>query len=105
MDIEPLSEGHALIIPKYHAEFMHQVPDDYLSEMMPIAKKIAAAGGYSQYNVLQNNGRLANQAVPHVHFHVIPKPDKETGLGIRWRPLEKTKDEIKTKYESIMQHM
>lgn len=32
---------------------MHQVPDDYLSEMMPIAKKIAAAGGYSQYNVLQ----------------------------------------------------
>lgn len=36
-----------------HAEFMHQVPDDYLSEMMPIAKKIAAAGGYSQYNVLQ----------------------------------------------------
>ena len=36
-----------------HAEFMHQVPDEYLSEMMPIAKKIAAAGGYSQYNVLQ----------------------------------------------------
>lgn len=32
---------------------MHQVPDEYLSEMMPIAKKIAAAGGYSQYNVLQ----------------------------------------------------
>ncbi|KAL4212739.1 hit protein 1 [Rhizopus microsporus] len=105
MDIEPLSEGHALIIPKYHAEFMHQVPDEYLSEMMPIAKKIAAAGGYSQYNVLQNNGRLANQAVPHVHFHVIPKPDTETGLGIRWRPLEKTKDEIKARYESIMQHM
>lgn len=32
---------------------MHQIPDDYLADVMPIAKKIASAGGFSQYNVLQ----------------------------------------------------
>jgi len=34
--------------------------------------------------VLENNLPLAHQAVPHVHFHIIPKPDQETGLGVRW---------------------
>lgn len=101
MDIEPLSEGHSLVIPKYHAEFMHQVPDEYLADVMPVAKKIAAAGGFAQYNVLQNNGPLANQAVPHVHFHIIPKPNAETGLGVRWNPLKKSMDEIKASYDDI----
>jgi hypothetical protein len=32
---------------------MHQLPDDYLADVMPIAKKIASAGGFAQYNVLQ----------------------------------------------------
>lgn len=36
-----------------HAEFMHQLPDEYLADVMPIVKKIAAAGGFAQYNVLQ----------------------------------------------------
>ncbi|EPB92648.1 hypothetical protein HMPREF1544_00377 [Mucor circinelloides 1006PhL] len=105
MDIEPLSEGHSLVIPKYHAEFMHQLPDEYLADVMPIAKKIAAAGGFAQYNVLQNNGPLANQAVPHVHFHVIPKPDKETGLGVRWNAQKKPIDEIKATYDRIMEKL
>ena len=105
-----------------HAEFMHQVPDEYLADVMPIAKKIAAAGGFAQYNVLQvrshisnctftlsslyqNNGPLANQAVPHVHFHVIPKPDKETGLGVRWNAQKKPMDEIKATYERIKEKL
>jgi histidine triad (HIT) family protein len=40
--------------------------------------------GSSAYNVLENNGALAHQAVHHVHFHVIPKPDEGSGLGVRW---------------------
>ncbi|KAI7894896.1 HIT-like domain-containing protein [Mucor mucedo] len=105
MDIEPLSEGHSLVIPKYHAEFMHQVPDDFLADVMPVAKKIAAAGGFAQYNVLQNNGKLANQAVPHVHFHIIPKPDKETGLGVRWNPIKKDMADIQSTYDDIMKKL
>ncbi|CAO3684075.1 unnamed protein product [Rhizopus stolonifer] len=105
MDIDPLSEGHSLVIPKYHAEFIHQLPDDYLTDILPIVKKIVKASEFSQYNVLQNNGKLANQAVPHVHFHIIPKPDQETGLGVRWKPIGKKMDEIKTRYESIQKNL
>ncbi|MFU8828816.1 MAG: HIT domain-containing protein, partial [Phycisphaerales bacterium] len=42
------------------------------------------ATGIADYNILQNNGELAHQAVPHVHFHIIPKPDTKTGLGVGW---------------------
>ncbi|ORY95741.1 HIT domain protein [Syncephalastrum racemosum] len=101
MDIDPLSEGHMLVIPKYHAEFFHQVPDEYLADALPVAKKIAAAAKLDQYNVLQNNGKLANQAVPHVHFHVIPKPNEETGLGVRWKPIKPSQDALKAKYEEV----
>ncbi|TFK70557.1 HIT-like protein [Pluteus cervinus] len=86
LDINPLSKGHALIIPKneVHAEKMHELPDEYIQDAMPIAKKIAIAQGAENYNILQNNGRLAHQEVPHVHFHVIPKPNEEEGLGVGW---------------------
>ncbi|KAJ3285786.1 Adenosine 5'-monophosphoramidase [Rhizoclosmatium sp. JEL0117] len=84
LDINPLSAGHTLVIPKYHAQFMHQLPDESLAEILPIAKKVAIATGAENYNLLQNNGRLAHQAVDHVHFHVIPKPNAQEGLGINW---------------------
>ncbi|KAJ3119278.1 Adenosine 5'-monophosphoramidase, partial [Nowakowskiella sp. JEL0407] len=62
LDIGPLSKGHALVIPKFHTQFMHEVPDDALAEILPVAKKIAKVVGGENYNILQNNGRLAHQA-------------------------------------------
>jgi histidine triad (HIT) family protein len=44
------------------------------------------ASGARDYNILQNNGAPAHQAVFHVHFHIIPKPDDSSGLGVGWRP-------------------
>jgi len=40
---------------------MHELPDEYLADAMPIAKKIAIAQGVENYNILQNNGRIAHQ--------------------------------------------
>ncbi|KAF8835932.1 hypothetical protein BDN67DRAFT_992283 [Paxillus ammoniavirescens] len=94
LDIGPLAKGHALIIPKYHAEKMHELDDEYLADMMPIAKKIAKAQGLENYNILQNNGAIAHQQVNHVHFHVIPKPNESEGLGIIWPQQESKKDEL-----------
>ncbi|CAE6452338.1 unnamed protein product [Rhizoctonia solani] len=86
LDINPLSKGHSLVIPKYHGEKLHDIPDEYLADMMPVAKKLALATGATDYNILQNNGKIAHQVVDHVHFHVIPKPsatDTE-GLVVGW---------------------
>jgi len=65
---------------------LHDVPDEYLVDTLSVAKKIAIAQGAGDYNILQNNGRIAHQLVDHVHFHVIPKPSdsKEEGLGVEW---------------------
>ncbi|KAF9480331.1 HIT-like protein [Pholiota conissans] len=80
LDISPVSEGHALVIPKYHAETILTLPDEYLSDIGPTLKKVAAATGAEQFNILQNNGELAFQHVGHVHFHVVPKPSATEGL-------------------------
>lgn len=84
MDKYPLAKGHVLIIPRTHAEKMHQVKDEELMHILPVAKKIAKAMGIENYNLLQNNGRIAHQAVFHVHFHIIPKRENE-GLGLIWK--------------------
>ncbi|KAG0186941.1 Adenosine 5'-monophosphoramidase [Apophysomyces sp. BC1034] len=82
-----------------------ELPDDHLADVLPIAKKIAAAAKLEQYNVLQNNGKLANQAVPHVHFHIIPKPDRDQGLGIRWKPIETSMEKIQETFDEIKSNM
>ncbi|KAJ2915319.1 hypothetical protein MD484_g5105, partial [Candolleomyces efflorescens] len=107
LDIGPLSKGHALVIPKYHAEKLHELPDEYLNDILPIAKKIAIAQGAENYNVLQNNGRIAHQEVPHVHFHVIPKPSEsdEQGLVVGWPVQKFEKDELQKIYDDIKQKL
>jgi len=101
LDIGPIAKGHSMVIPKYHAPQMHELPDEYLADILPLAKKIALAQGSENYNVLQNNGALAHQVVQHVHFHVIPKPSAEEGLVIGWPAKEMTKDELQKVYEEL----
>ncbi|EGG01326.1 uncharacterized protein MELLADRAFT_57429 [Melampsora larici-populina 98AG31] len=86
LDINPISHGHALVIPKHHGAKLHDVPDAALKDLLPAAKSIAKAMDLIDYNVLQNNGRIAHQEVDHVHFHIIPKPapSDESGLVIGW---------------------
>ncbi|PBJ69158.1 adenosine 5'-monophosphoramidase [Trypanosoma cruzi cruzi] len=92
VDINPLSRGHLLIVPKVHAEFLHQVEPETAADlgvmMAKIARVVAGEGEpKTQYNVLQNNGKLAHQEVPHVHFHIIPKRNKDEGLAMGWKTL------------------
>ncbi|KAJ9203160.1 hypothetical protein DTO166G4_220 [Paecilomyces variotii] len=101
LDIQPLSRGHALVIPKFHGAKLTDIPDDDLREILPIAKKIAIASGAENYNVLQNNGRPAHQVVDHVHFHVIPKPNETEGLGIGWPAQATDMDKLKALYEEL----
>jgi len=90
LDVNPLSRGHTLVIPKEPAETLDQLSDDAaaaLGRVLPrIARAVLAATGARAFNILQNNGADAHQAVFHVHFHIIPKLDDGSGLGIDWRP-------------------
>ncbi|EEA23801.1 Adenosine 5'-monophosphoramidase [Talaromyces marneffei ATCC 18224] len=105
LDIQPLSRGHALVIPKFHGAKLTDIPDEYLTELLPVAKKIAVATGAEDFNVLQNNGRAAHQLVDHVHFHVIPKPNETEGLGIKWPSQETDMDKLKALFEELKSKM
>lgn len=87
LDLFPISNGHALIIPKEAKATIDQLSDDSaaaIGRVIPrIARAVMKATGATAYNVLQNNGAEAHQAVMHVHFHIIPKFEK-SGLGISW---------------------
>jgi diadenosine tetraphosphate (Ap4A) HIT family hydrolase len=105
LDIQPLSKGHALVIPKFHGRTLTDIPDDSLSEILSTAKKIATATGCENYNILQNNGRLAHQEVDHVHFHMIPKPNEKEGLGIGWPAQKMDMEELKKYFGEVKSKM
>ncbi|HXG20897.1 MAG TPA: HIT family protein [Methylomirabilota bacterium] len=88
LDINPLSKGHTLVIPKEAAETIDQLSDEAaaaIGRVLPrISRAIVQATGAHAFNILQNNGAAAHQAVLHVHFHIIPKYADGSGLGIGW---------------------
>ena len=90
LDIFPLARGHTLVIPKEPAATLDLLSDDAaaaIGRVLPrIARAVLKGSGASAFNVLQNNGAAAHQAVMHVHFHVIPRFDdgRGGGLGIGW---------------------
>ena len=77
MDTGPLAEGHVLLIPKEHYQTVDQMPGNVAAECLATLPKLVRAVQVATQcegvNVLQNNGRVAHQVVPHVHFHIIPR--------------------------------
>lgn len=89
LDIGPLSTGHTLVIPKEAKATLAELSDDAagaIGRVLPrICRAVMSATGATAYNILQNNGAAAHQAVMHVHFHIIPKfTEPRTGLDLRW---------------------
>jgi len=70
-----------------------------------VTKKLAKATGAENYNILQNNGRMAHQMVDHVHFHMIPKPNEQEGLGINWPQQEMPKDKLQKLADELKARM
>jgi histidine triad (HIT) family protein len=88
LDIGPIAKGHTLVIPKEEAVTLDALSDASsaaIGKVLPrLCRAVKEATGCAAYNVLQNNGTPAHQAVMHVHFHIIPKPSPEKGLGVGW---------------------
>jgi histidine triad (HIT) family protein len=87
MDIKPANEGHCLVIPKAHFGKVFEMPPEAFAAVASTVVKVANAvndelrpGGLS---VLQANGALAGQTVPHVHVHILPRRTDDN-LLINW---------------------
>ncbi len=77
LDINPVNEGHTLVIPKNHYVNTLEAPEDTMIEIMKTVKKVAhcieKGLGVSDFNLAMNNGATAGQVVFHAHMHVIPR--------------------------------
>ncbi|MBE9581789.1 MAG: HIT family protein [Proteobacteria bacterium] len=105
MDINPLSEGHLLIIPKAHAATIYEITEDDFLAVMSATHKLAAAVKKALnpdgINLLQLNGRAANQVVPHLHVHIVPRWSGD-GLTIsQWDMVAGDMENIKVVAEKI----
>jgi len=85
-DINPISDGHTLIIPKRHAENLWEISNEDLTAIHLASKKVAQAikealkpAGVA---VLQLNGRGVNQVVMHYHLHLMPRNEESTELSV-----------------------
>ncbi len=81
LDLSPVHPGHTLVIPKKHYKDVLEFPSELAPAVFSAIKKIAgaliSATGASGINVLQNNGPAAGQSVFHIHWHVIPRFEKD----------------------------
>jgi histidine triad (HIT) family protein len=98
LDIFPVSKGHTIVIPKNHYKNLEDIPDNELSELFEIVKKVSILIRkklqVDGYNILQNNFRAAGQVVNHFHVHIIPRSNEDGKLKIFIPKSQAKEDEL-----------
>ena len=91
MDIDPINEGHILLIPKEHYLDVDEMPDEILTHLMIVSKKIVSAlkkiYNPNGYSIMQNGGEFND--VGHYHLHIFPR---YAGDGFGWTYGEEPKN-------------
>ena len=89
MDIQPITQGHMLVMPREHAVLMTDINEPAAMRTFKVARKLAAVArhtlGASGVNIIVMDGEAAYQDVPHFHIHVIPRYPKD-GFGLTFPP-------------------
>ena len=105
-DINPITDGHTLIIPKSHAENLYEISEEDVTAIHLASKKIANAIKIALdpvgIAVLQLNGRGVNQVVMHYHLHLIPRAQNAPELKMTaWELIPGNMDAVKRTSEKI----
>jgi len=81
LDINPWTRGHCLAVPKKHFQDIFDVDEETLKALILVVKKISSLAkeklGALGVNIIQNNGKIAGQIVPHIHFQIIPRYEND----------------------------
>lgn len=100
LDINPLKQGHTLVVPKQEVDYIFDLEDEILGEMMIFAKKVA-----KKIKLAMKSKRVAvvvlGLEVPHAHIHLIPL-DKESDVDFSRAHLKPSSEELKTTQRAIL---
>ena len=87
MDIHPANDGHCLVIPKSHYPTIFDIPPHTFTSISSLVARVARAVQHARQppglSLVQANGPAANQTVPHLHIHVLPRRSDD-GLLLNW---------------------
>jgi histidine triad (HIT) family protein len=104
MDINPANSGHVLVIPKYHALNLFEIPEPWLSTsviaVQAVAQAVRATLDPYGLNIVQANGPGAAQSVEHFHWHVLPRR-RDDELKLNWGLNPGDMDKIRETAEKI----
>lgn len=100
LDINPLVEGHTLVIPKIEVDKFLDMPKDYLSEVLSFAKPIATAIEKS-FRCQRCGLSVVGLEVPHAHLHLIPLNTMDD-INFTRKKLSPSKEELKRAQEKIL---
>lgn len=89
LDIMPMTRAHLLVTSRAHrvkASDLSPPQGAAVGFWLPLlARAVMRVAGVDDYNIVQNNGARAAQVVPHVHFHIIPRPGSVPAIeGRSW---------------------
>jgi histidine triad (HIT) family protein len=108
LDRFPKCAGHILIISKEHAETLFELSDAAASGLLPLAKRLAVAQrealGFEGLNLLQNNGTVAGQIIPHFHLHLIPRYEDD-GMKFKYEALDPPASEFEETLRKIKERL
>ena len=97
LDINPATRGHTLVIPRAHAQDIHDVGSEDLAAAAALTQRIARLAlerlGADGVTVMQASGVAAWQTVFHFHIHVIPRYVGDP-LALPWVPAPGDPDEL-----------
>ena len=105
LDIQPISLGHTVVIPKAHAENISDLPDElvepYFSAVKLVTDQVKRALSPDGFTLGMNYGRHAGQAIDHVHFHIIPRWEEDGGGSIHSVVQAKPSEQVSVTAERI----
>ena len=100
LDIEPLVEGHVLVVPKTEVDKIFDVPDEYLAEMLVFAKPVAHAIEKA-FNCKRCGISVVGLEVPHAHMHLVPI-NSSNDLNFTRPKLKSSMEELKAVQEKLL---
>ena len=105
-DVNPVSLGHTLVIPKKHFENLYDIPEDELCRIVSVARKLAHVYKkvleINDVQILHSSGKNAQQDVPHFHIHLVPRK-KGDGIDLSYKSHPEWKDEFDATLQKIKQ--
>lgn len=106
MDINPLGEGHLLVIPRRHADTVLDIDPEDLKAVALAAQRLARGIKWGLHpaglNLIQSNGRLAGQVINHFHLHLIPRwPEDALAQAMNWELTPGDPEQIKEAAKKI----